>query len=565
VNADGTSTDLLPPPWSARSRVHEYGGRSHLALPGALLFVSQADQQLWIKPQDGEPRALTSAPELRFAEPIADPSRGRIIAVAEHHRDGAVENTLVAIALDGGAVQVLASGRDFYAAPALSPDGRELAFIAWDHPHMPWDAAQLCVLPLAPAAPVRVLAGDASRSAFQPIWSARGDLYFALERDGYWNLHRRLGQEIEWVAPLEAELGAPLWQLGTRLFGFAPDGSVVGACVERGLTRIVRIDVEHGQIETLSRELPQVTQLELDGGGSAVALVGSSRLVPIDLRTGAQTTLRDVYAGWLERGDTSEPESISFPTSVDETAHGFFYPPQNQRHAAPSGTLPPLIVIVHGGPTANTAPVFSPSIQYWTTRGFAVLDVNYRGSTGYGRAYRDRLRGEWGVLDVEDCVAGARFLAESGRVDGGQLLIRGGSAGGFTVLRALADHDLFAAGSCHYGVSDLETLARDTHKFESHYPTFLIGPYPEARDKFIERSAIHEVGKIKRPVIFFQGLDDRVVPPDQTERMALTLREHGITTEYHAYPGEQHGFRQAATIRHVLETELAFFQRIIGA
>jgi dipeptidyl aminopeptidase/acylaminoacyl peptidase len=572
---DGSQRDLLPAPFSARSRVHEYGGRSHLALAEGLLFVNQSDQQLWIKPDASEPRQLTHAPALRFAEPILDRARDRIIAIAEdHRRPEQVENSVVAISLRDGEVRTLARGRTFYAAPALAPNGGALAFLAWDHPHMPWDAAQVCLAQIdgrGELAGLRVVAGDSSHSAFQPSWSPDGVLYFSLERAGAWNLHRFVAEreQVEPVTPeaLSAELGLPLWQLGTHVFGFESAHSVIGVEIERGAARIVRIALADGRVSILCPQLPLVAHLAVGPGFAICALGSGSELARLELTVSSAAPselrrLRDVYAGWLDPLDVSAAEPVCFPTSEGDDAYGFFYPPRNRRYAAPSGERPPLLVFVHGGPTASTSAIFSPQIQFWTTRGFAVLDVNYRGSTGYGRAYRDRLRGQWGVLDVADCVAGARYLAELGRVDPQRLLIRGGSAGGYTVLQALTDHDAFAAAACHYGISDLEALVRDTHKFESHYDRFLVGPYPERRDLFIARSPIHHVTRIRKPVIFFQGLDDKVVPADQTERMATTLREHGIPTEYHAYAGEQHGFRQADTIRHVLETELAFFQRV---
>jgi dipeptidyl aminopeptidase/acylaminoacyl peptidase len=341
---------------------------------------------------------------------------------------------------------------------------------------------------------------------------------------------------------------------------------VAGIQFADGSARLVEIDVARGSIESVADDLPYVGQLTARGRELVVATGWSGagnelvRIAPDRTRT----TLASATANLLAPADTSAPEAVRFPTSHGEHAYGFFYAPKNARFVAPAGSLPPLIVLVHGGPTASTSTAFNPIIQFFTTRGFAVLDVNYRGSSGYGRAYRDRLRGEWGVLDVEDCLAGARYLADRSRVDPAKLLIRGGSAGGYTVLRALEGDSVFAAGACHYGVSDLEALTRDTHKFESHYDRYLIGPYPERRDLFVERSPIHHVERISKPVVFFQGLDDKVVPADQTERMAAALRARGIASEYHGYEGEQHGFRKADTIRHVLETELQFFRGILG-
>jgi dipeptidyl aminopeptidase/acylaminoacyl peptidase len=573
---DGTLREALPASCSVRTRVHEYGGLAYLVLPDALLFVNQADQQLWIAPNGQPPRALTAAPELRFAEPIFDAARERVIAIAERHAsEGPVENMLVTVALSSahaGEVSVLASGHDFYAAPALSPSGNALAFLTWNHPQLPWDAAQLQLAQLSAAGEIdhlQALAGDPHASAFQPCWSPGGVLYFALEHAGFWNLHRYQNQRVELVAAQAAELGAPLWQLGTQLFACASEGSVVGVCFEHGLSRVVRIAADSGGVETLCSELLHIGQIALRADGQELACVlgwagGGTQLVRLALDSRTITSERNAFEGWLDTADSAQPEAIAFPTSEGEQAYGFFYAPKNQHAVAPTNTLPPLIVMVHGGPTAGAVPVWKPDVQFWTTRGFAVLDVNYRGSTGYGRAYRDRLRGQWGVLDVDDCVYGARFLAAQSRVDARKLFIRGGSAGGYTVLQALAHHEVFAAGACHYGISDLEALVRDTHKFESHYDRFLIGPYPERRDLFLARSPIYAVERIKSPVVFFQGLEDKVVPADQTERMARTLREHGRVADYHAYAGEQHGFRQADTIRHVLTTELEFFQRVLA-
>jgi dipeptidyl aminopeptidase/acylaminoacyl peptidase len=575
VQPDGAIEDLLPAPFSARSRVHEYGGLSYLVVDDELHFVNEADQQLWcvsLKEEPCLPAPLTAIAGTRFAEPVLDPLRRRLIAVTEQHAAaGEVTNRLSAIDLATGAVTTLAEGRDFYAAASVSPDGSQLAFLAWDHPHMPWDAAELCVAKLArdgSLGEIERVAGGPAGAAFQPTWSPEGTLYFALEADEYWNLHRWEARRVERVVAMPADLAAPLWQLGTRLWAFSDARSVVGSCFEHGLSRLVRIDLERGTVEALEfdEDFAHVGQLAAHGGRLAFTLGWAgygTRLISVEIGSRRGTSVRNASSGLLQAADTSLPEAVSFPTGTNELAHGFFYAPKNARFSAPEAALPPLIVIAHGGPTACTTPTFNPAVQFWTTRGFAVLDVNYRGSTGYGRSYRERLRGQWGVVDVEDCVAGARELAARGLVDARRLLIRGSSAGGYTVLQALANHDVFAAGSCHYGISDLEALTRETHKFESHYDRFLIGPYPERRDLFVERSPIHYVTRIRRPVVFFQGLDDKVVPAAQTETMAKTLRAHGIEADYHAYAGEQHGFRKPETLRHVLETELAFFLRVL--
>jgi dipeptidyl aminopeptidase/acylaminoacyl peptidase len=572
---DGSTRDLLPAPYSARTRVHEYGGKSYLVEGQRLWFVQQTDQQIYtcdIRAADVSPRQLTQTPELRFAELTYDARRARLLAVAERHdphdsSHAAVQNSIVAISLETGAVTTLLEGRDFYASLALSADGAQLAYLAWDHPHMPWDAAELHLLQLDTQRSQHI-AGDARASALQPLWSPSDRLYFSVEVAGQWTLARWNAGTVEHLAATGGELGAPLWQLGTRLWDFASADTIVGASIQGGVSQLVSLSLreEPHRWQLLSSEYPYIGQLSAANGQVVLSSgwAGSgSELTRLTLATGKSELLCSAHAGLLEPADISEPEAVQFATSGGEQAHGFFYAPKNQLYAHVKGT-PPLVVLVHGGPTAGAAASWSSNVQFFTTRGFAVLDVNYRGSSGFGRAYRDRLRGEWGVLDVDDCVAGARFLAEQGRVDPERMFIRGGSAGGYTVLQALANHTLFAAGSCHYGVSDIEALTRDTHKFESHYDRFLIGPYPERRDLFVARSPIHYVERIKRPVIFFQGLDDRVVPADQTERMSKTLLEHGVQAEYHAYAGEAHGFRKAETIEHVLETELAFFLLIMS-
>ena len=574
---DGAARDVLPAPFSARTRVHEYGGKSFLVAEQKLWFVNQSDQQIYeiaLSVPDAAPRQLTHTSELRFAELTYDTRKQRILAIAERHdpedhSHAAVQNFIVEISLETGAVARLIEGHDFFAGLALSPDGLQLAYLAWDHPHMPWDAAELHLAQLDSQTSSRHIAGDPEASALQPTWSPDGQLYFTLEVNGVWTLTRLREGAVETLAADSGEIGEPLWQLGARLWDFVDANTIVGVSIRDGFTKLVRMDLSAAtpSWQLVSDEYPYIGQLSAAAGQVVFTLgwAGSgSEIVRLDLATGKRTQLRCAHAGLLEDEDTSQAEAVTFATSHGEHAHGFFYAPRNQLYSAPAGSAPPLVVLVHGGPTAGAAASWNASVQFFTTRGFAVLDVNYRGSSGFGRAYRDRLRGEWGVLDVDDCVAGARFLAEQGRVDPQRMFIRGGSAGGYTVLQALANHRVFAAGSCHYGISDLEALTRDTHKFESHYDRFLIGPYPERRDLFIARSPIHYVDKIQKPVIFFQGLDDRVVPADQTERMARTLLEHGIQAEYHAYAGEAHGFRKAETIEHVLETELAFFLLIMS-
>jgi dipeptidyl aminopeptidase/acylaminoacyl peptidase len=569
LDADGEATDLLAAPLSARTKVYEYGGASHAILDdGRLVFVDAGDQQLWIVAPGGEPAPLTREPTMRFGQPTIDRAHGRLVAVGECHAEGHVAHAIVAIDPASGEVRTLVEGRDFYASPTPSEDGRGLAFVAWDHPHMPWDAGEVLIATLDGEGRVERtehVAGGPENSAMQPVWSPSGELYFLLERDGYWNLHRVRDGAVACVAPRARELGGPPWLLGVRAYAFVDASRVVGFEFDRGEAVLVCFDVRTGEVRELDRSLRHVGQLAVHGA-RVVAVLGwagsGSKLVACDVDSGEITILRDAYAGWLEAGDRSEARAITFDTTDGATAHGFYYAPKSARYDAPEGDRPPLVVLVHGGPTGCTSTAESPTIQLFTTRGYGVLDVNYRGSTGYGRAYRDALRGRWGEADVDDVIAGARHLAERGIVDPARIFIRGGSAGGFTVLRSLGRSDVFSAGSCHYGVSDLEALSRDTHKFESHYDRSLIGPYPERRDLFVERSPIHHPERIRRPVIFFQGMDDRVVPPNQTEGLARALRAQGNEVEVHLFEGEGHGFRRAESIVRMLEAELAFFGRI---
>jgi dipeptidyl aminopeptidase/acylaminoacyl peptidase len=540
------------------------------------------------------PARVFSGPgaDWRFGDLIADPARNRVLAVAErHHPDRAPENLLVAIDATTGAIDVLAAGADFYASPAASADGSKLAWVAWMHPHLPWDAGAIYLAELdaagLPQAPRRI-AGDATASAQQPAFSPDGILYFLLEAVdaqgiARWTLHR-WDEDRDRVIPLipasAAELGLPPWQLGTRTWDFIDDKTVLAAAITDGQTQLCEIDLASGRTTTLPIALAHVAHLATHAG-RVVLLAGraegSGGIMTFDLRDVAEhmraknpgpftpTLLRASLPLTLDPEYVSLAEPISFPTSDGDRAHGFFYPPRNPRAQPLAGELPPLIVIVHGGPTAATTPAFNPLVQFWTTRGLAVLDVNYRGSTGYGRAYRDRLRGQWGVYDVDDCIAGARALVAAGRVDPQRLAIRGSSAGGFTVLAALTAPDsVFHAGASLYGVSDLAALARDTHKFESRYLDGLVGPWPARADIYAERSPINHTDRVRCPIIFFQGLDDKVVPPDQTERFVQALRAKNLPVEVHTFPGEQHGFRRADTLKTVYTAELAFYGRVFG-
>lgn len=570
---DRQTGDVNPAPYNARTRVHEYGGGAVAAVDGVVYFSNFADQRLYRQRPGETPQAVTPAGGMRYADGVIDRRQSQMICVREEHPGDGREavNTIVRLRLDGiDAGEVLVSGNDFYASPRLSPDGRRLAWQTWNHPNMPWDGCELWVADVDDqgrlGGPTRV-AGGPAESIFQPEWSPDGVLYFISDRTGWWNLYRWAASRIEPVCPMEAEFGAPQWAFGMTTYAFESAGRLVCVYQQSGSERLAAIDTRTLQFEPLDQPYTDIAAV-CAMPGRAVFIGGSPTLpaavVTLDLAARQLEVIRAARDVAIAEGYLSVPQPISFPTTGGLTAHGLFYPPRNRDFTAPAGEKPPLLVISHGGPTAATSSALNLSIQYWTSRGIAVLDVNYGGSTGYGRAYRQRLNGAWGIVDVDDCASGAQYLAQQGLVDGDRLIIRGGSAGGYTTLAALAFRDVFKAGASYYGVSDLEALATDTHKFESRYLDNLIGPYPARRDIYLARSPIHAAGQLACPVIFFQGLEDKVVPPNQAERMVAALRAKGVPVAYVPFEGEQHGFRQAANIKRALDAELYFYARVFG-
>ena len=568
-NGAGGYDDITPPPFNVRSRVHEYGGGAYAASGDRVWFSSFEDGRVYV--QTGTAVPLTAEGPVRFADLTVDPGRRRLLAVRETHGDGAPPvNDLVAISIDDGSVRVLASGHDFFAAPAPSPDARQLAWLAWDQPDMPWDAAALWLAELdrdgVPGAPVRI-AGGSECSAFQPAWAPDGALWFVTDPDGWWNLHRWRDGALRCMFRAECEFGKPLWQLGTTTFGFDASGAVVCTWRSGGAWRLGRLDPD-GTMTDIPSPWTSIDSLVVEG--STAAFIGgapdrNASVVSIDLESRETRVHRSSSALSIDESLLSRPVALGWPTGDgSEVAHGYYYPPRNASYRAPAGETPPLVVMSHGGPTGATSDALNPATQFWTSRGFAVLDVDYRGSTGYGRAYRERLYGEWGVVDVEDCVAGALHLAETGRADRERLAIRGGSAGGYTTLAALTFHDVFRAGASHYGISDLEVLATDTHKFEARYLDRLVGEWPAEREIYRARSPLHHASRLGCPIIFFQGLDDRVVPPNQAELMVDALDRQGLPVACLMFEGEGHGFRGAGTIRRCLEAELLFYARVFG-
>ena len=573
-NSTGACVDVNQPPFNARTRVHEYGGGDYTVSKGLVCFSNFSDQRLYRQDApEATPQALTAPGEMRYADSCMDQTRGRLICVREDHtREGAeAVNSIVSVSLeprdDHGTV--LVEGNDFYSTPRLSPDGSQLAWLTWNHPNMPWDGCELWVGEFAEdgsLSSTRWVAGGAAESIFQPEWSPEGVLYFASDRSGWWNLERITADGgIERVCQSKAELGMPQWVFGMSAYAFASPEKIVCSHIDQGVSTFATIDTTTGKLTPIDCPYTDIQFLHAANGlavfrGGSPTDVGA--IVKFDLKTGQFETLRKSNESETYPRYFSVPRAIEFPTEGGLTAHGFFYPPQNPDYRAPDNEKPPLIVKSHGGPTSAASTALSLSIQYWTSRGFAVLDVNYGGSTGYGRQYRERLNRKWGIVDVDDCVNGARYLAERGEVDGNRLIITGGSAGGYTTLGALTFRKVFKAGASHFGISNLESMARDTHKYESQYLTGLLGPYPERKDIYYDRSPINFSERLSCPVIFFQGLEDKVVPPDQAETMVDAIRAKRIPVSYVAFPGEQHGFRQAKNIKRALDGELYFYSKV---
>lgn len=566
----GSGGELTPAPFNVRSKVHEYGGGAYAVADGVAWFSNHADSRLYRVEAGLQAVPLTAEGNgRRYADFVVDAGRRRLVSVREDHSAGGhyPDNTIAAIGFDGKET-VLVDGNDFYAAPRISPDGRHLAWLCWDHPHMPWEGSELWLADIQDDGSLvngRLVAGGPQESVCQPEWSPGGVLHFVSDRSGWWNLYRFEHGVVQPLCPREAEFGGPLWTFGGSLYGFRSDDEIVCAYVEGGVSKLARL--RGGVLTEVATPYEEIRELRVNT--QTVALLGGAptlalELARIDLEGGTHEVLARSIAQLPPTGYLSVPRSISYPSANGRSAYAFHYPPTNADFAPQDGELPPLIVIGHGGPTGMAASTLKLATQFWTSRGFAVLDVNYGGSTGFGRAYRDLLKGQWGVVDVEDCVAGARHLAQQGLADPARLLVRGSSAGGLTTLCALAFHDVFKAGACYYGVSDLAGLDADSHKFESHYNQYLIAPPEQAERVYRERSPIHHTDKLKRPMIFFQGLDDMVVPPQQSETMVEALRARQVPVAYITLEGEGHGFRKAESVVKTLEAELVFYLRVFG-
>jgi dipeptidyl aminopeptidase/acylaminoacyl peptidase len=583
---DGATRELTPAPFNVRNRVHEYGGGSFRADHGRVVASSLVDGRLWSIDPGGirPPEAITPEGPWRYAELRFDPVRPLLYAVREAHdpaddRPSTVRNVLVSIPLDGtagGGPRVVVEGPDFVAAPRPSPDGRLLAWLEWDHPDMPWDATRLRVAAIAPDGALgepRTVAGGPGISVVQPDWSASGALHFVSDETGWWNLYAfdapdGLDGPARNLAPMDAELGDPAWVFDRATYAFTDEGAILAIARSDGRDALVRIGPD-AAVTRLDLPFTELEGLRVADGQALVVAAGphdGAVLLRLDARTGKP-------AGVLARSLPESPdvaavpvaEPITFPTTGGAVSRALFFPPTSGAFEGPDGELPPLIVLSHGGPTSSASSALSLDRAFYTSRGLAVVDVDYRGSTGYGRPYRDALKGQWGIADVDDCVAAARFLADRGSVDPARMAIRGGSAGGYTTLAALTFRpEVFAAGISLYGIADLELIHADSHKFEARHEGLLVAPWPEGRDVFRERSPIHFLDRVRAPMLIFQGLDDKVVPPSQLDAMVAAFTARGLPHVAMTFEGEGHGFRRADTKRTVYRAELAFLGRVFG-
>jgi len=615
---EGGEAELVTPDdanaFNVRTRAHEYGGGAFAVQNGTVYFSNFADQRLYRQDAGQQPRPITPlptaaastsgqpatllagnptdglrsnvatdpAPEtlapadaLRYADGVIDRRRGRIVCVREDHtRSGEVINTLVSVDISGAAApQVLVSGGDFFSTPRLSPDGDRLAWLTWHHPNLPWVKTEVWVGEILADGMVgnpRQVAGGPDEALFQPEWSPDGDLYFISDRSsGWWNLYRERDGAIEAIAPMDAEFGRAQWNFGMSTYAFESAERLICCFVRDGVWKLAQVDTRTKRFDLIPTQFTDISQLRA-GPGRAVFFGGTPSeapaLIDLNLSTGTHRVIhRSSVLSAEVRAYVSFPEPIAFPTEGGETAHALFYPPFSPKFTAPAGEKAPVFVKSHGGPTSSASSTLSLAVQYWTSRGVGVLDVNYRGSTGYGRPYRLRLERQWGIADVQDCVHGARYLVENRKADADRLMISGGSAGGYTTLRALTPEreKTFSAGASYYGVSDLAALARDTHKFESRYLDWLIGPYPQEQQTYADRSPINHIDRLSVPVIFFQGAEDKVVPPNQTELMVAALKSRGVPVGYFLFDGEQHGFRKGENIRRALDAELYFYATLV--
>lgn len=570
---DGSIADVTPAGFNARSRVHEYGGGHYAVKDGVVYFTNFKDQRLYRQEAGGAPRPITPDADIRHADMEVDAGRGRLLAVREDHTTGAQEavNSIVSLDLHGERDAItIAGGNDFYSSPRLSPDGTRVSWLTWNHPNMPWDGTELWIGELDPAGKVtasRMVSGGRDESILAPEWAPGGNLYFVSDRNDWWNIYRARGEGDEPVCRRAAEFAAPPWSFGQRWYTFSAADELVCIYTEPSGAKLGRLDLSTGDLKPIELLYTGLHSLQVSGRRAAMfagSATHADRVLLVDLETLAQEVVRVSNPAHIEPRYFSIARPVVFDTENGLTAHATYYPPRNDDYVAPPGEKPPLVVHCHGGPTAAAGQTYPFEYQYWTSRGIAVVDVNYGGSTGFGRAYRQRLNGQWGVVDVDDCINAARHLVAQGLVDRDRISITGGSAGGYTTLLSLTKRDFYNAGASHFGIGELELFVRETHKFESHYCDTLIGPYPERADLYRDRSAIHFADRMRCPVILFQGLEDKIVPPDQAEIFVEMCKAKKLPYAYVAFEGEQHGFRQDKNIRRSFEGELYFLSQIFG-
>jgi dipeptidyl aminopeptidase/acylaminoacyl peptidase len=567
-DAQGVVAEIVPADFDVRTKVHEYGGAPFTLHHNIVYFIHNKDQRLYAQNPQEKPQPLTDG-KLRFANLLG--SRHGLIAVGEEHHDQHVTNFLALIHPHTGKHSVLDSGFDFYSSPVLSSDENKLAWLTWNHPNMPWDGTELWVADFSEGQlkNKQCIAGGWTEAVFQPQWSPMGNLFFVSDRTGWWNLYKFAQGKAENICPRDAEFGVPQWRFGMSTWGFTGEGEqILCAYQEKGFAQLGLLDPDAKKLQPISLPFTDYSQLGV-GKGFAAMLMGSQiaprRVMKLNLQTLEAAPLDKAVELHIDPAYFSQSKFIEFPTYGNRTAYGYFYAPANKNFTGIGQELPPLLVFSHGGPTGSADPSFNYRIQYWTSRGFAVLDVNYGGSVGFGRAYRDRLKGQWGIVDVKDCEMGALYLAKNGWVNPSKLFIRGASAGGYTTLAALAFTSAFSGGASYYGIGDLMAMAKDTHKFEARYLDSLLGPLPEAEKLYFDRSPLFHADKFSCPVIFFQGDLDKVVPKNQAEMMYRALKEKGLKTKLVVYDHEEHGFRQAEHVEDSMRQELEFYLSILHA
>ena len=574
LSRDGQLEDVTPSPFNIRSRVHEYGGGAYLIANNTVYFSNYQDGRVYQQQIGTNPEVITDESAMRYADFVLDQPRNRLICIAEDHTkiDSEPVNSIIAISLATGEITTLVSGNDFYTSARISPDGKQLAFISWDHPDMPWDSSYLRLGNIAEDGSIEdieIVAGGEAESICEPKWSPDGRLHFSSDKSDWWNIYRRnLDGSIECLHPMSAEFAYPHWVFGLSTYTFINAELIFCTYSENGSWHLGTINTLSKTFTKIESDYTNISCVGISSDSQALFIAGSpskpTAIVKLNLETKTPQILKTAGSLDIDPGYLSLPEAIAFSTTNNLTAYAWYYPPQNKDYTAPAGELPPLLVKSHGGPTAAASVNLSLRIQYWTSRGFGYLDVNYGGSIGYGRQYRQHLENNWGIVDIDDCVNAAQYLVDQGLADGERLVISGSSAGGYTTLAALTFRDTFKAGASYYGISDLEILATDTHKFESRYLDRLIGKYPEDKEVYQKRSPIHYTEQLSCPVIFFQGLEDKVVPPNQAEMMVEAIKQKGIPVAYVTFADEGHGFRQAENIKKAIDTEFLFYSRIFG-